>query len=117
MSFLTNATIAFCGTIDESSKQAILNYLQPFHVRICTLSKEAKFLIVGNDYKEKYKYKLLKKTAQCISYKDILDRIPTIQTALACGGSGAESAQLWLSSRCSSGHLPEPAQPRGCPQR
>ena len=82
MSFLTNATIAFCGTIDESSKQAILNYLQPFHVRICTLSKEAKFLIVGNDYKEKYKYKLLKKTAQCISYKDILDRIPTIQTEL-----------------------------------
>ena len=79
---MTNKSFAFCGDIDDSSKQKIILFLEPFHARYLTLSNTLDYLIVGENYKEKYKYKLLKKTVSCIPYKEVLHRIPAIQTEL-----------------------------------
>ena len=80
---LANASFAFCGYIEPQQCLKIRSFLEKQQARFVIFSNTIDILILGDDYKQRHKYKSLKKTVKhCIPYTTILSSIPEIQTKL-----------------------------------
>lgn len=78
---VSNKTVAFCGLIDPEAKTRLISFLEDQRARIVIWSEHVDILIVGDDYKKKFKYKSVKgSSTRIVPYRDI--RLPVVQKDL-----------------------------------
>ena len=75
---VSNKTVAFCGLIDPEAKTRLISFLEDQRARIVIWSEHLDILILGDDYRKKFKYKSVNgSSTRIVPYRDI--RLPVVQ--------------------------------------